>query len=126
MLLLGLFAGFALVLAIIGIYGLMAYLVSQGTREIGIRMALGADPRAIVRLVVTQGMTLAISGVLTGLAAAFIFSRTMRSLLYGVSPSDPLTFCAISGLLALVAFIAIYIPAERAARVDPILCLRTE
>ena len=126
MLLLGIFAGVALVLATIGIYGVMAYLVNQGTREIGIRMAIGATQREIVRLVVFQGMTLAIAGVAAGLAAAFIFTRLMRSLLFGISSADPVTFTGISLLLTLVALLATYIPARRAARIDPILCLRSE
>jgi predicted permease len=126
MLLLGIFAGMALVLATIGIYGVMAYLVNQGTREIGIRMAIGATQREIVRLVVFQGMTLAITGVGAGLAAAFVFTRLMRSLLFGISSADPVTFAGISLLLTLVALLATYIPARRAARIDPILCLRSE
>ena len=126
MLLLGIFAGVALVLATIGIYGVMAYLVNQGTREIGIRMAIGATQREIVRLVVFQGMTLAIAGVAAGLAAAFVFTRLMRSLLFGISSADPVTFTGISLLLTLVALLATYIPARRAARIDPILCLRSE
>jgi predicted permease len=126
MLLLGLFAGFALALATIGIYGVMAYLVNQGTREIGIRMALGATQREILKLVVFQGMTLAVSGLGIGLAAALVLTRLMRSLLYGVNASDPATFGAISVLLAFVALLATYVPAKRAARVDPIVCLRSE
>ncbi len=126
MLLLGILAGVALVLATIGTYGVMAYLVNQGTRAIGIRMALGATQGDILRLVVAHGMTLALSGVAIGLAAAFLFSRLMRSLLFGIDASDPATFLAISVLLALVALAATYIPARRAARVDPILCLRAE
>jgi ABC-type antimicrobial peptide transport system permease subunit len=126
MLLLGLFAGFALALATIGIYGVMAYLVNQGTREIGIRMALGATQRDILRLVAFQGMTLAVSGVGIGLAAALVFTRSMRSLLFGVNASDPASFGAISGLLTVVALLATYVPAKRAARVDPMVCLRAE
>jgi predicted permease len=126
MLLLGFFAGVALALATIGIYGVMSYLVNQGTREIGIRMALGATQREILKLVVFQGMTLAVSGVAIGLVAAFLFSRLMRSLLFGVNAADPLTFGAISLLLTFVALLAIYIPAKRAARLDPVLCLRAE
>src|SRR5450432_2081490 len=103
MLLLGAFASFALVLATIGIYGVMAYLVSQGTREIGIRMALGASQRNVLTVVVRQGMALALSGVMLGLAAAFLLTRMMRSLLFGVEPADPITFAAISFLLLMVA-----------------------
>ena len=126
MTLLVIFAGVALALAAIGIYGVMAYLVSQGTREIGIRMALGASQREIVKLVVFQGMTLAGSGVAIGLALALILTRLMQGLLFGINAADPVTFGAISLLLALVAFFATYIPARRAASVDPILCLRSE
>ena len=126
MLLLALFAGFALALATIGIYGVMAYLVNQGTREIGIRMALGATQREILNLVVSQGMTLAGSGVAIGVAAAFVFTRLMRSLLFGINAADPATFGAISLLLTVVALLSTYIPAKRAARVDPMLCLRSE
>jgi len=117
-LLLGLFAGLALALATVGIYGVMAYLVSQGTREIGIRMALGATQRGILGLVVRQGMALALSGVAIGLIAAFVFTRFMRSFLYGVGSADPITFAAIALLLTLVALLASYIPAYRAARID--------
>ena len=126
MLLLVLFAGLALVLATIGIYGVMAYLVSQGTREIGIRMALGATPVGILSLVVRKGMILALSGVAVGLAGAFAFTRLMQSLLFGVDAADPFTFVMISGLLTLIALIASYIPAQRAARIDPAVSLRYE
>ena len=104
----------------------MAYLVTQGTREIGIRMALGATQGEILKLVVFQGMSLALSGVVFGLAAAFFFAWLMRSLLFGVSTADPVTFGAIPVLLAVVALLSIYIPARRAASVDPMLCLRSE
>jgi predicted permease len=126
MLLLVLFAGLALVLATIGVYGVMAYLVSQGTREIGIRMALGATPVGILSLVVRKGMILALSGVAVGLAGAFAFTRLMQSLLFGVGAADPFTFVMISGLLTLIALIASYIPAQRAARIDPAVSLRYE
>jgi putative ABC transport system permease protein len=126
MLLLGLFAGLALVLATIGIYGVMAYLVSQGTREIGIRIALGATPRHILGLVVRQGLALALTGVAIGLAGAFALTRLMHSLLFGVNATDPATFAAIALLLALVALTASYIPAHRAARIDPMISLRCE
>jgi len=126
MLLLGVFAGVALALATIGIYGVMAYLVSQGTREIGIRMALGATQRDVLGLVVRQGMTLAISGLAIGLAGAFVLARLIRSLLFGVQASDPVTFAGISVLLAFIALLASYIPAQRAARIDPMVSLRCD
>jgi predicted permease len=126
MLLLTLFALLALGLAAIGIYGVMAYLVSQGTREIGIRLALGATPGGILRLVVRQGMVVAIIGVLIGLAGAFTLTRLMRSLLFGVAATDPITFAAIALLLTFIALVASYVPARRAARIDPIESLRVE
>jgi putative ABC transport system permease protein len=124
--LLGGFAGLALALATIGIYGVMSYLVSQGTREIGIRMALGATQRGVVQLVVRQGMVLALFGVFTGLVAAFAFTRIVSGLLFGVATTDPLTFSVIAVLLVAVALIASYIPARRAARIDPMISLRSE
>jgi predicted permease len=126
MLLLSLFAGLAVALAMIGIYGVISYVVNQGTREIGIRLALGATPRAILRLVIGRGMALAIPGVLIGLLGSLIFTRMMRGLLFGVSPIDPLTFVAIPVLLVLVALLASYIPAQRATRVDPTVSLHSE
>src|SRR5499427_6293758 len=126
MLLLGVFASVALVLATIGIYGVMAYLVNQGTRELGIRIALGASQRNILSLVVRQGMVLAISGVTIGLVAAFLLTRLIRSLLFGVEATDPITFAGIALLLAIVALLASYIPAQRAARIDPLISLRCE
>ena len=126
MLLLGVFASVALALATIGIYGVMAYLVNQGAREIGIRMALGATQRDILSLVVRQGMTLALSGVAIGLTGAFLLTRLIRSLLFGVEPTDPVTFVGISVLLALIALLASYIPAQRAARIDPMMSLRCD
>jgi putative ABC transport system permease protein len=124
--LLGLFAGLALALAAIGIYGVMAYLVNQGTREIGIRMALGATPGGILSLVVKQGMMLALYGVGIGLATALAFSRLVSGFLFGVQSIDPLTFAAIALLLGLIALLASYIPARRAARIDPMISLRCE
>jgi predicted permease len=125
-LLLGIFASVALALATIGIYGVMAYLVNQGTRELGIRIALGASPRNILSLVVRQGMALALAGVTIGLAAAFLLTRLIRSLLFGVDAFDPFTFAGISLLLAIVTLLACYIPAQRAARIDPLISLRCE
>jgi predicted permease len=126
MLLLGVFAGVALALATIGIYGVIAYLVSQSTREIGIRMALGATERNILNMIVRHGMALALSGVAIGLAGAFLFTRLIRSLLFGVEATDPFTFVGISMLLAFIALLASYFPARRAAQIDPIVSLRCD
>ncbi len=124
--LLGAFAAFALVLAAVGIYGVMSYLVTQGTHDIGVRVALGAQPGNIVGLVVRQGMELAAIGILVGLAGAAALTRVMASLLFGVSATDALTFGAVAALLAAVAFVATVIPARRATRVDPMVALREE
>jgi predicted permease len=124
--LLGLFAGLALTLAAIGIYGVLAYLVSQRTREIGIRIAVGAAPASVLRLIVGRGLRLAFQGVVIGLVAAFIGTRVMVALLYQVQPRDPLTFVAVPLVLSLVALLASVIPAVRAMRVDPINALRTD
>ena len=124
MLLLAAFAFTSLTLATIGIYGVLAYLVGQGTREIGIRMALGATRSSILRLVVGRGLLLAVSGVACGVTGALLLTRLMRSLLFGVTASDPLTFCVIPLLLILIALVATIIPAYRAAEIDPAECLR--
>jgi predicted permease len=126
MLLLTLFAVLALGLAATGIYGVMAYLVSQGTRELGIRLALGAAPRDLLLLVVGQGLVVAVTGTTLGLAGAMFLTRFMRALLFGVRASDPLTFAAIAALLTAVALVASYVPARRAARIDPMVSLRAE
>ena len=126
MLLLTLFAGVALALAVIGTYGVMSYLVNQGTREIGIRIAMGATHRAIESLIVWKGLALALCGGAIGTTGAFAVSHLMRSLLFGVTPFDPFTFVAISLLLTLVTLLASYIPARRVAQIDPIVALRDE
>jgi putative ABC transport system permease protein len=124
--LLGFFGATALVLAAVGIYGVTAYSVSQRTREIGIRMALGAQARDVVRMVIGQGSRLVMVGIGLGLATSLVATRALASQLYGIRPSDPITFAAITGLLAGVALLAAYIPARRAMRVDPMLALRHE
>jgi predicted permease len=124
MTLLALFALLAFGLASIGTYGVMAYVVSQGTREIGIRMALGASPQTVARMVIRSGMVIAGIGIAAGVAGALLFTRFMQSQLFNVEATDPLTFAAIVGLLALTALIAAYVPARRAARIDPIEVLR--
>ena len=125
-LLLTLFSGVAMTLAAIGIYGLIAYSVTQRTQELGIRMALGAQPRDVLRLILGYGMGLTAIGVVVGLAVAFSLSRAMSSLLFGVSPTDPATFAGVALLLATVALAACYVPARRAMRVDPMVVLRYE
>jgi putative ABC transport system permease protein len=122
--LLGIFAGLALLLAAIGLYGVMAYAVSQRTRELGIRLALGASHGEVRNMVVRQGLFLALGGVAIGFAVAFALARLVTNLLYGVNGTDPMTFAAIPIVLLLVAFVATYLPAWRASRVDPVEALR--
>ena len=125
-LLLSIFGGAALLLAAIGIYGVIGYSVAQRTREIGIRVALGAERRDILKLIVGQGMTLIVIGVGLGLALSFALSRVVQSQLFGISATDPLTFGAIVLLLIVVALLACFFPARRATKVDPLVALRYE
>ena len=126
MLLLTVFALVALVLAAIGIFGVLSYAVSQRTREIGIRMALGAQGRSVVRLIVRQAMLLVACGVGAGLVLGLLLSQTMARMLFDVKPTDPATYMAVSVVLGAVALLASYVPARRATRVDPIVALRAE
>lgn len=124
--LLPIFAALALLLAAVGIYGVMSYSVTQRTQEIGIRMALGASSANVLKLIVGQGMVLALAGVGIGVAGAFLLTGWMSSLLFGIGDKDIVTFISIPLLLALVAFVACYIPARRAMKVDPIVALKYE
>jgi len=126
LMLLSIFAGIAFVLAIVGIYGVMSYAVTQRTHEIGIRMAIGAQPRDVFRMILGQGMFLTIVGMVAGLLGAFGLTRLMATMLFGVRPTDPLTFAGVAVLLALVALVACYIPGRRATKVDPVNSLRYE
>jgi putative ABC transport system permease protein len=126
MLILSAFAGLALVLAAVGIYGVISYSVGERTHEIGIRMALGAARRTVMRMVLRQALTLAIVGVAAGAVGAWLLTRLMTTLLFGVVPSDPFTFAAVSVLLTLVAAAAAGVPALRATRVNPVVALRAE
>ncbi len=119
-------AGVALLLGLVGIYGVMSYVVSQRTQEIGVRIALGAGRSDVSGMVVRQGTILAGIGVAIGLVAAIGATRLMASLLYGVEATDPLTFAAVAGLLMVVAVVASYLPARRAASTDPLVALRSE
>ncbi len=126
MLLLTIFAGTALLLAALGIYGLMSYSVEQRTQEIGIRVALGASGSAMLRMVLRRGLLLAGIGLAVGLAAAYGLTRLISTMLFGVKASDPIAFGAVVLTLAVVAWVAIYIPARRATRIDPLIALRYE
>ncbi|HUE87578.1 MAG TPA: ABC transporter permease [Vicinamibacterales bacterium] len=124
--LLAAFAAIALALAAVGIYGVLAYLVSQRTQEIGIRLAIGADRFEVLMMILRQGLTLAVGGVAVGVAAAFLLTRLMQNLLYEVKPADPVTFIAVPLILLLVSLIASYVPARRATNVSPLIALRTQ
>jgi len=126
MFLLGLFAGLALLLAAVGIYGVMSCSVAQRTREIGIRIALGAQRTDVLQLTVKQGLKFVGAGMLLGLLAAFLLTRVLASLLFGINATDPMTFVGISLVLFAVAILASYVPALRATRVDPIIALRAQ
>lgn len=120
------FATLALTLASIGLFGVMSYLVSQRTREIGIRMALGSSQSSVLGLVAKHGLALAAIGIVIGTAGAFALTRSMQTLIYGIAPNDPSTFAMVALVLGMVALVACGIPAWRAARIDPIIALRQE
>jgi putative ABC transport system permease protein len=126
MALLGTFAALALVLGIVGVYGVTAYLVAQRTREVGVRLALGAQPAQVVAMVIRQGMAVAAAGLVAGLAGALAAGRLMTGLLYGVSPHDLWTLAGVTMVIALATLAANWVPALRAAHVDPLTALRSE
>jgi putative ABC transport system permease protein len=121
-----LYGGIALVLASIGVYGVLSYSVAQRTQEIGVRMALGAGRRDVLKLVVVQGIKLAIAGVVVGVGGSFFITPIIGSMLVNVSPTDPLSFLGVSFFLTSIAFLASYVPARRAMAVDPLVALRSE
>lgn len=125
-LLIGILAAVALILAIVGLYGVLSYSVTQRTREMGIRLTLGAQRNDVVKLIVKQGMSLALIGIGIGLAAALMLTRIMTRVLFGISSTDLTTFAAITLILAAVAFLASYLPARRATKVDPMVSMRSE
>jgi putative ABC transport system permease protein len=123
---LGVFAALTLSLASVGIYGVMSYLVSQRTREIGVRMALGATTRDVLRMIVEQGLKRVVSGVALGVLGSLLLTLAIASLLFGISSTDPLTFAGVALLLTVIALLACFIPARRAARTDPLIALRRD
>ncbi len=123
---LGIFASLALVLAVIGIYGVVSYAVAQRTHEIGVRMAIGAQRTDVLGMVIRQGMVISAGGVIVGVLGAVAATRLLSSRLYGVEATDPATFAAVSWVLVGIAVLASYVPARRAARVDPLIALRSE
>jgi putative ABC transport system permease protein len=126
MTLLTVFAAVALALAAIGIFGVLSFLVAQRTRELGIRIALGAAPERVRRMVVGRGVSLALLGAGLGLVGALMLGRLMQSMLFGISPSDPMTYAAVTVVLLAIAGVASYLPARRATRVDPMVALRSD
>jgi putative ABC transport system permease protein len=124
--LLGIFAALGILLAAVGTYGVLAFLVVQRTQEIGVRIALGAHPRDVMTLILAQGAKLALAGLTLGVAGAFALTRSMKALLFGVTPADPLIFAGVAIFLVIVALVACYLPARRAMKVDPMIALRYE
>ena len=122
----GIFAAVALLLAVVGVYGVMSYAVTRRTQEIGVRIALGANRPQVLLLIVGQGLPLILTGILVGLAASFGLTRLIATLLYGVTPTDTFTFSAVTALLVFIALFACWLPALRASRIDPLEALRHE
>jgi ABC-type antimicrobial peptide transport system permease subunit len=123
---LGVAASVALVIGVVGIYGVIAYAAAQRTREIGVRMALGAQSRDVRTMFLRHGLRLTAAGIVVGIGVAAVITRVMSAFLFGVGPTDPVTYAAVSGMLAAVALVATYLPARRASRVDPVIALRAE